>query len=58
MTTCPKCGSGNISGPRYQPCSGWRDEQLLYTCCRCGFQRSTPTRDAKPTEALKEPISD
>lgn len=47
MHECPKCGSTKIIGPKYQPASTWRQERLLYTCFRCGYQATTPTNDAK-----------
>jgi len=49
MTQCPKCGSCEVSGPKY--CSGSvvvPYEHLQYVCLRCGFVGTTRTLDAKP----------
>jgi RNase P subunit RPR2 len=43
---CPKCGSWNIVGPRYNVTWSGREE-LVYTCAHCSFQTSTPTKDAE-----------
>lgn len=47
MTSCPKCGSAFINGPRYVPSCGdtFGRERLRYQCGRCGFQSDEPTRD-------------
>ena len=48
MTTCPKCGSDFIRGPRYvsSGCGSTHPrDRLVYTCERCGFQMSKPTLD-------------
>lgn len=55
MTRCPKCGSADIHGPKYEA-AGWQDfataigrmsEWLRYACRRCGYSATTPTQDAK-----------
>jgi predicted Zn-ribbon and HTH transcriptional regulator len=52
MTKCPKCGSSEISGPRYgaQVEEYYSHEGLYYTCRRCGFTKAEPTLDAKKLE--------
>lgn len=45
MISCPKCGSGNIVGPKYE--HGKFSELLRYVCGRCGYQTTTATKDAK-----------
>jgi len=44
---CPKCGMGNIIGPRYEhkPHS-ITGERLRYVCATCGYSFTTPTLDA------------
>ena len=53
MNQCPKCGCREISGPKYEA-AGWQSfvitigrlsEWLRYTCRRCGYSATTPTRD-------------
>lgn len=52
MTTCPKCGSSDISGPRYETNTIYyvydNKGRLRYTCRRCGYSDTTRTRDAEP----------
>lgn len=50
MIYCPKCGSGQIIGPRYQPASGFRGERLLYVCFQCGYSSTMPTLDAEKSK--------
>jgi predicted nucleic-acid-binding Zn-ribbon protein len=55
MIVCPKCGSGHISRPKYEPAAdkAYRGhavtvaECLRYTCINCGYSETTPTLDAK-----------
>jgi DNA-directed RNA polymerase subunit RPC12/RpoP len=49
MNRCPKCGSFEISGPKYRKVQ-WgstvmEDERLWYRCLRCGYEESRPTLD-------------
>jgi hypothetical protein len=47
MTKCPKCGGNKIIGPKFYPATRmWEQERLGYTCFQCGYQTSTPTKDA------------
>jgi len=45
---CPKCGARMI-GPTYERLHG---ERLRYAC-RCGWQETRPTRDAKEAKPLR-----
>ena len=55
MMSCPKCGSSDISGPKYESAAvswiastvGNMGEWLRYTCKRCGYSKTSPTRDAE-----------
>jgi ribosomal protein S27AE len=60
MKTCPKCGGGQIVGPRYiqSPSSmGYFKDALRYCCFRCGYQQDFPCLDAEKTvfEKIKKP---
>lgn len=44
MDSCPKCSSGNISGPFYR--KDEYDEFLLYRCNRCGYTSQEETHDS------------
>ena len=55
MTTCPKCGSCNISGPTYQRARGYAPDGLRYACVACGYSRVKPCNDARK-EAGKRAI--
>lgn len=48
MNKCPKCGSREISGPRYEAGRGCvcHNERLMYVCLDCGYQESRPTLDS------------
>lgn len=39
---CPKCGQ-QMSSPKFDTATG----NLIYVCL-CGFQKSSPSNDAKP----------
>ncbi|MYE02767.1 MAG: hypothetical protein F4Y03_16120 [Alphaproteobacteria bacterium] len=45
-TTCPKCGTGRMSGPAYRSGYGAGGERLIYACLKCGYKTSTPTADS------------
>jgi transposase-like protein len=43
---CPKCGSYNISGPRFTV-GPHGEESLRYVCCGCGYTADIPTLEQK-----------
>lgn len=47
MDSCPKCGSGDIIGPRYGR-GAYGGEHLRYECRRCGYHSLKNTLDHKP----------
>lgn len=49
MMHCPKCGSGQIVGPKYVSADWPTPECLRYTCLQCRYSSTTPTLDAKAT---------
>lgn len=45
MDFCPKCNCSQIHGPVYVK-NAFGQERLRYTCNRCGYSQTTPTKDA------------
>lgn len=54
MITCPKCGSGRISGPRYGK-DGIGRERLYYKCSKCGYVQAEPTYYQEQVQPLGQP---
>jgi predicted nucleic-acid-binding Zn-ribbon protein len=48
--TCPKCGLGELCGPRYSHTG----DCLIYTCDRCGYVEYRPPVDRIISRESKE----
>lgn len=53
MTNCQKCGSGDVSKPRFGT-NLWGREFLAYTCHRCGYRQEEQTLEQERSTAAKD----
>ena len=54
MTRCPKCGSANVTGPKYErrwfDSSAVAQDWLVYQCVRCGYMEREAPKDRRGEE--------